>query len=704
MQLDNDLKNTLDAGFSPRGMAIYGATNRAAAMGQLLIGRMTARGYDGNLVFVSQRPQEIAGRQTVTSLGEAEGPVDHALIVVPAESVSAALADAAAAGVKLATIFASGFSEIGAEGADLDRDLRATIAHTGIRVIGPNCLGFINFRDNIGASTLNLPAVTPGPVSIAGQSGSVSARLANGVSATGTGLDVMVTIGNSVDIGQAALVEYLASRETTRVILLYLETLGPPEAMRQAIMGARAAGKEVVVLKSGRTEAGARTAATHTGATASKDVFVDLLLKEAGAIRVKSVQEACDVTSLLSRVGRLKGRALILAPSGGDCTLAADRCSELGIPLAVMSEQAQDAMRAMIPICAPVNPVDPTTMGMKPGAFVPFIEIPASEPDVDYLIFMTSTTLVKPESYENTLAGLYLAQAKGIPVIVGAPVSAISREALAKANIALVEDSERVYEIVRSVLDTTGEADRPRPAEEVHAGPPLRLMGELDALAALRDAGLPMIETRPVANLGELEAAARAFGYPIVLKGILPGTGHKSGLGLVKLDLGNEQALRDAFDDVRAKLEAHGGGTIVVQPAVRGAVAELLLGVVSDPQFGKHVTLGMGGVFTDFLKERAWGRVPVDRQRAGEMLDSLAIGAGLRGERAGVHGHVEGIIDAVVRLSDWALQNDDRIGDVEINPLMVRRGDVVGVDALVVLRDAAGSDQPQQKTTMENAE
>lgn len=683
MGLDQHLRDTLDNAFSPKGLAIYGASTRPGAMGALLVTRVLGRDYSGNLVFVSNRAQEIAGRQSVLSLNGA-GAVDHALIVVPAESVPDALRDAAAAGVKVATIFSSGFSEIGAEGASTDAGLRAAIAETGIRVIGPNCLGFINFRDNIVGSSLNLPWLDAGPISIIGQSGSVSARLATGVTSTGTGLDLLITIGNAVDIGQATLVEYLATRESTRVILLYLESLGPPDAMRRAIRAARDAGKEVVVLKSGRTEAGSRTAASHTGASASKDVFVDVLLKDAGAIRARSVREACDISSLLARVGRLRGRALVLAPSGGDCTLAADCCSELGIPLAVMSEKAQAAMRELVPICATENPVDPTTMGMKQGKFAPFVEVPASEPDVDYLIFMTSTTLVRPEAYENTLSGLYVAQAKGLPVIVGAPVSAESRAALQKANIALVEDSERVFEIVRRVLDTTGEEARPRPAEPEAPSEPPALMGELDALDALREAGLPMIETRPVENPGELEAAAGALGYPLVLKGILPGTGHKSGLGLVKLDLADWQALEAAYRDVAAKLAGQAGAKIVVQPAVRGALAELLLGVVSDPQFGKHVTLGMGGVFTDFLEERAWAKAPVDRRQASDMLDQLPIGAGLRGRRSGVHGHAEGVIDAIVRLSEWAVRHDEQVSDVEINPLMVRRDDVVGVDALVV--------------------
>lgn len=685
--MTSELEGVLNPAFSPRGLAIYGASDRPGAMGGLLVSRILSRGFAGDFVLVSARQQKVSGHQTVTSARGA-GVVDHALIVVPAAAVPEALVDAAAAGARVATVFSSGFSEVGGEGVALEEAVRRTLRETGLRMIGPNCLGFINFRDNIAGSTLNLPLVQPGPVSIIGQSGSVSARLASGVWSTGTGLDLMVTIGNSLDLGPAAMVEYLTGRASTKVILLYLESLGDPEAIRAAIRRARAAGKEVVVLKSGRTEAGARTAASHTGATASKDVFVDLLLRDAGAVRAHSVREACDVSSLLARVGRLRGRALVVAPSGGDCTLAADRCSELDIPLAVIRDETQAAMKEMIPICASANPVDPTTTGMREGMFAPFMDLPSSEPDVDYLIFMTSTTLTRPEAYQNTLAGLYLVQGKGLPIVVGAPVSPESREALAKANIALVEDSERVFEIVRAVLDTTGEAERPRPEEPAEPAPPPILMGELEALDALRDAGLPMIRTLVVEDDVALRVGAADLGYPLVLKGVLPGTGHKSGLGLVKLDLHDWPALLASFEDVSEKVAGTPGARIVLQPAVRGALAELIVGVVSDPVFGKHVTLGMGGVFTDFLKERAWAKAPVDHARAAQMLDELAIGPGLKGARKGVYGCAEGVIDAVVRLSEWAVANDATVGDVEINPLMVRRDDVVGVDALVSLKSS----------------
>lgn len=659
-------------------------------MGAQLLDRLATGGYSGDLVLVSARPQEINGQQTVTSARGGGGDIDHALIVVPAEGVPGALEDAAASGARVATIFSAGFGEIGEEGAELDQRLRQTIAVTGIRVLGPNCLGFINFHDKTFASTLHFQNVEAGPVSVVGQSGSVAARLAGGVAATGTGLDLLVTIGNSVDRGPADVVEYLAARESTRVIVLYLESLGAPARMLEAIKAARAAGKEVVVLKSGRTEAGARSAASHTGATASKDVFVDVLLRDAGALRVDSVQEACDVSSLLARVGRLSGRAAIVAPSGGDCTLAADRCENLGIPLATIREEAQAAMREAVPICAPSNPIDPTTMAFRDGKLSTLLEITANEPDVDFIVFLTSTTLIRPEGVAVTLPALQAAKARGAQIIVGAPVSDASRAALRESGIGLIEDSERVFNIVRRVLE-------PRQAEAVEghksdAKP--QLMGELEALDTLRAAGLPMLETRRVSGEADLRAAADQLGYPLVLKGLVPNVGHKSGLGLVKLDLQGWDQLAAAYDDVRARTADYPGSTIVVQPSIKGGLAELLIGVVSDPDFGKHVTLGMGGVFTDFLRERAWARAPVSREEASRMLDQLAIAPGLRGGRAGVKAHAEGVIDALVKLSEWAVENDARVEEVEINPLIVRRDEVVGVDALVALRSGQTTAEP----------
>jgi acyl-CoA synthetase (NDP forming) len=680
-----DLSAILDAGFSATVLAVYGATNRPGAMGSQIIERLIGAGYRGEFIFVSNRDQEIAGRQSVTSATLSPLKADHALVVVPAESVPSALRDAGAAGIKVATIFSSGFAEIGGEGLDLDRELRAAIAATGIRILGPNCLGFISFRDRVLASTLNLGSVEFGPVSVVGQSGSVSARLATGISDSGTGLDLCVTIGNSIDVGPAEIVDYLADRATTKVIVLYLESLGTPLAMRAAIEKARAAGKEVVVLKSGRTEAGARSAASHTGATASKDVFVDILLRDAGALRVKTVQEACDVSALLARVGRLKGRAAVVAPSGGDCTLAADRCAELGITLSEISEEAQVAMRAAVPICAPGNPIDPTTMAFRDKKLGVLLDLTADEPDVDFIIFLTSTTLLKPEGIVVTVPALLGARAKGIPVIVGAHVAPEVRITLREAGIGLVEDSERVFDIVRMVLDPSAEPDH----ADAHGTPAIPvLMDERIAMRTLGQAGLPMIETVEIVDAKALDSAVQRLGYPLVLKGIVPQVGHKSGLGLVKLNLGDYGALTAAFEDVRAKTASMAGAVIVVQPAISNALAELLIGVVTDPVYGKHVTLGMGGLFTDFFKDRVWAHAPVTHDQATRMLEQLPVGRGLLGKRMGVSGDAGGVIAAIVRLSEWAVENDAAVEEVEINPLMVRRNDVVAVDALIATRDA----------------
>lgn len=682
---DETLGNLLDRAFNPRGIALYGATARQGAMGHQLAERLLGSGWSGTFVPVSTRRQDILGTESLLSATEVKAPVDHALIVVPAEAAAGAVRDAGAAGIPVATILAAGFAEIGEGGDELDREVRRAASEAGVRLMGPNCLGFVSFRDDIAASTLVFDRKLAGPVSVFGQSGSVSARLTNGLLDAGIGVDLVATIGNSIDLGPADLIAYLATRASTKVMVLYLENLDRPDEMRAAIAKARDAGKDVIILKSGRTEAGARSAASHTGATASNDLFVDVLLRDAGAIRVKTVREAIDVAGLLARVGRLKGRAAIVAPSGGDCTLAADRCSDFGIPLATISDEGQAAMREAVPICAPSNPIDPTTMAFHSGKLGTLLELVADETDVDYLVFLTSTTLVRPIARDMVVDVLKSVQDRGIPVIVGAPVAPEIRERLREIGIGLIEDSERVFDAVRVILDAPPEA-RAEKAEEEHPAEKPVVMDELDALAELADAGLPMIPTETLASKDALRAAAERIGYPLVLKGLVPDTAHKTGLGLVKLDIQTWEQAEAAYDQLVASTASFPGARIIVQQAVKGALAELIVGVVTDPVFGKHVTLGMGGVFTDFLKERAWMKAPVSREQAETMLDRLAIAPGLRGQRKGVHGDVEGLVDTIVKLSEWAVRNHDRVLEAEINPVMVRRDDVIGVDALVALR------------------
>ena len=694
------LTETLDRALTPRAVAVYGASSRRlGSQAARIAAKLLATGYDGRVALVNPNPQDVHGVATVPSASKSTlaAELDLAIIAVPREAVADAVADCAMAGIRLAIVTSAKFAEADARGVELQDQLAARAKELGVRLIGPNCMGLINFTDRLVAAGRELDA-RQGRISVVAQSGYLSMRMMDYIRETGQGIDLWVTMGNSCDLKPADMIEYAGARGRTAVIVAYLESVPDPGRLSAAIRSARTAGTEVVLLKSGRTALGSQVAASHTGALASSDVFVDVLAEDADCIRVGTVREAAQVASLIAAFGqRPTGPFIVTSGSGGDCVLAGDWCAEQDIPLATLSDATLDRIHQIVPEAGEGNPID-----ISPFPFdgsnrqLSVVSEFAADPGVGCVVLMDGWGWESQESADGPRVRLDPLVTAGQPppvhVIVDSRISEWQRDQLVAAGLAVTSDGETIWRslghIVRQAraagtLPEAATSQDTAAPQDVGTPAPVRLP-ELEAFARLREAGLPMVTTECVRTPGELLRACASLGYPVVMKGLVQGVVHKADRQLVHVDVWGDEAALAAWRLLSETVAEH-GGEVVVQPQLRGALAEIIVATRDDPQYGLHVIVGAGGKWVETDSDVAWAAAPVTSARAARLIRRTRIGRGLSGK----YPHLledSALPAAVAVVSSLAAQWRDRVSEIEINPLMVLPDAWQAVDAVVTVR------------------
>jgi acyl-CoA synthetase (NDP forming) len=696
------LTQTLTRALAPRAVAVYGASARKlSSQAARITGKLLANGYTGRVALVNPNAQEVHGIATVPRATESPlaADLDLAIIAVPREAAVGALDDCAAAGIRLAVVTSARFAEADARGAELQQELLERAQQHGIRLIGPNCMGLINYTDGLVAAGRDMYA-PPGSISVVAQSGYLSMRLMDYIAETGQGVDLWLTMGNCADLKPADMIEYLGARASTSVVVVYLENVADPQRLSDAIRSARAAGTDVVLVKSGRTSTGSQIAASHTGALASPDVFVDVLAQDADAIRVDTVREAAQVAGIIAAFGRRPlGPFLTTSGSGGDCVLAGDWCARQDLPLARLSQQTIDRMHEIVPEAGNTNPLD-----ISPFPFdgtnrqLQVVKVLADDPDVGCIVLLDGWGLEPKETPDGPgvdFGPLGLpGQPLPVPIIIDSRVKDWQRTALVDAGFAVTMDGETIWRslghIVRQAriagqLPERAPADPPSAADTAHDSTPAARLPELEAFDRLRAAGVPMTETVVVTSADEVLAAARRLGYPVVVKGLIPGVAHKADEQLVHLDVWGDEDALDVWKRLSDTVTAR-GGDIVVQPQLRGSVAEVIVSTVDDPRYGLHVMVGGGGKWVESDSDVAWAKAPVAAAQARALLLRTNLGRGLARKYPTLL--EEAMLPQVIAsVSAVAQEWIDTVAEIEINPLVIRADSVDAVDAVVTLRE-----------------
>ena len=695
--------NSLKLFFNPRAVAVIGASRQRGTIGGEIFHNLLSYGFNGPVYPVNPTAEVVQSVPAYPSVEAIAGPVDLAIIIVPAAGVVEVAAECGRKGVKALVVISAGFSETGKEGQDRQAELMRVCRAAGMRLIGPNCMGIANTDPAVRLDATFAPGVPPpGRVGFSSQSGALGLAIIEYANSLGLGISTFVSVGNKADISGNDLLRYWESDAGTDVILLYLESFGNPKKFSQI---ARRVGrkKPIVVVKSGRSAAGARATSSHTGALlAASDVTVDALFRQAGVIRTDTLAELFDVASLLSNQPLPRGnRVGIITNAGGPAILCADACEARGLEVPVLGQNSQEQLRAfLLPGASASNPVD-MIASASADDYQKAIGIVAGDPNVDSLIVIFTPPLVtRAEDVALAIVNAVKALDKSKPLMAvflsahGAPeqlrsadVSIPSYAFPETAAIALAR-AARYHEWRKrpETVALTFEDIRTDEAAAVVAAALCRGDGWLTAeeIAELMSCyGLPLIEQRIVATVEDAGAAAEKIGGTVALKAIAPGVIHKTEAGAVRLHLQGAQQVRAAAVEMSEQLKSLGQSPtrFVVQRMAQKGV-EMLVGVVHDPQFGPVVACGAGGVQVELLRDVSVRLTPLSKEDAADMIRSLKTYPLLTGFRGAPACDVAALEDALLRVSAM-VEDIPQISELDCNPLVVNESGAVILDARV---------------------
>jgi len=695
--------NALKLFFEPRGVAVIGASRQRGTIGGEILHNLLSYGFNGPVYPVNPAASVIQDVRSYPAIEDVPGPVDLAVIVVPAAAVVEVAAACARKGVKALVVISAGFSETGAEGKARQAELVGVCRGAGMRLIGPNCMGIANTNPDVLLDATFAPGFPPrGRVGFSSQSGALGLAIMEFANSLGLGISTFVSVGNKADISGNDLLRYWESDGDTDVILLYLESFGNPKKFSEI---ARRVGrkKPIVVVKSGRSTAGARATSSHTGALiAASDVTVDALFRQAGVVRTDTLAELFDVASLLSNQPLPRGpRVGIITNAGGPAILCADACEARGLQVPMLSDTSQALLREFLPAGASVgNPVD--MIASAPAEhFRRAIEIVGTDENVDSLIVIFTPPLVtRADDVARCIVEAVQKIDNGKPVLSVFLSAHDPPKELRAANVSIP-----AYSFPETAAIAHARAARYRQWRDRYETYPARFADiRTDEAAAVVAAalgrgegwltpdevarlcscyGLPLIAQRVVATPEDAAAAAAEIGGEIALKAIAPGLVHKTEAGAVRLRLDDPEAVRTAAQEMSERLSGQGqapSGFVVQQMAKRGV--EMLVGVVHDPQFGPVVACGAGGVQVELLKDVSVRLSPLSNEDATEMIRELKTYPLLTGFRGSAPVDVAALEEGLLRVS--ALVEDlPQIAELDCNPFVLHETGATILDARI---------------------
>jgi acyl-CoA synthetase (NDP forming) len=670
--------------FEPRSLAVVGVSADPEKWGHWFARDALRGAHRRDVHFVGRSGGELFGRPVHRSLAELRDAPELVVLAVPATGLEDAVDESLAAGARAIVAIAAGLGELGAEGRAREHAIVERVRDAGAVLVGPNCLGIFDAAAELDLASNPLPGGTVGFVS---QSGNIALELGLLLQDVGLGFSRLASIGNQADLDATEVVASLAGHEGTHVIGVYCEDFRDGRAFAEA---ARTAGKPVVLLTVGRTLAATRAALSHTGALTSDLDVVDAACGAAGVFRATTPRELVDaVQALLSRQRPRGRRVAVVGDGGGYGAIAADLLGGRGLELPVLSQETQDTLRATLPANATTaNPVDLAGAGEQDiFSFARTTGALLAAEDTDAVLFTAyfgGYSAQSDELREREVAVAHelvsASAGAGRPLVVHTMYwdSAPARE-LRAARVPVYRAIESAATGLAALV-ADAEAARERLPELPAAAPPLSDEGYIAARTALAEAGVPFTAAVTVHSRDEAIAAAEEIGYPVVLKAL--GTLHKSDAGGVVVGLAGAAALAAAFDDVAARLAP--AACSVEAAEDMGAGLELLVGARRDPRFGPAVVVGAGGLHAEVLRDTAVGLAPIDADAALSLIRSLAAFPLLDGARGRPPLDVAAVAEAVAALSRFAAAHPE-VAEVEINPLLVRRRGVVGLDARIVL-------------------
>ncbi|HET9443935.1 MAG TPA: GNAT family N-acetyltransferase [Acidimicrobiales bacterium] len=685
---------------TPRSVAVIGASRKPDTIGHQVLRNLLAGGFVGPVYPVNPGAPHVASVKAYPSVLDIPDDVDLAVVAVPSGAVTEVVRQCGEKGVVGLVVLSAGFGEVGTAGAEAQVALREQARRNGMRMVGPNCIGVANTAVGLNA-TFSPFAPTPGRIAMQSQSGALGIAILERSARIGIGVSSFVSVGNKADVSGNDLLQYWEDDPGTDVVLLYLESFGNPRKFSRVARRVSRR-KPIVAVKSGRSAAGVRAASSHTAAMASPDVAVDALFRQAGVIRVDTLDELFDMAVVLSSQPLPAGRRVaIVGNSGGPGILATDACDGAGLTVPELTPATQAALRKVIdPNGAVGNPVD-LVAGATPAAYEEALRLVLADGAVDAVIAINTATFAAPPAEvaavlrrvaagaRKPLVGSFLAWPELSPLLrpAGPDEAAVpafsSPEPAARALARAAAYSEWRHRPPGSIPVLAG-FDRPRAQQVVDAFlaehpdggwlPPDRITELLGAI------GVPVLETVTVASADEAAAEAARLGFPVALKAAGAQVVHKSDVGGVRLDLESAEEVVEAYGEMAVRVGPSMTGAVLQRMANPGV--ETIVGVVLDPLFGPLVMFGMGGVATELLRDRAFRILPLTDVDAAELVRSLRASPLLFGYRGAAPVDVAALEEVLERVARLAAVVDE-VAELDLNPVIVSPAGVDIVDARV---------------------
>jgi len=701
----------LDKFFKPGSIAIVGASSKENSIGRILIENLQKDGFPGGIYPINPNHAEILGIPAFPSITAAPAGIDLAIVAVPIQGVPEVMRECGRAKVPGVIIISAGGKEVGEEGKKIEAEIHAAAQAGGIRYLGPNCMGILCPQAHLNAS-FAAHSVRPGSVALLSQSGAICSAILDMAEVQNIGFSHFVSIGSMADLDFAEMIDYLGNNDQVRSILIYMESL---VHHRQFMSTARSVSrvKPIIVVKSGRSEAAARAATSHTGALAGKDEAYNAAFRRAGIIRVDTIAQLFNCAEALDKMNRpLGGNLAIITNAGGPGVMAVDVFSKWGLEPATLSPETVGRLDQVLPPhWSRNNPVD--ILGdAPPERYLAAVSGVLAAPEVSgVLVLLSPQAMTDPTGVAQTLAPEIKKQAKPLfAVWMGAKDVAPGIRVLHEAGIPAFETPEEavdtfmeMYSYTRN-LELLQETPPRLPADLKVNTKQVRnfidecfkrqtpLLTEVEAKAILSAYGIPVNPTVTASSAAAAAAAAKKLGFPVVAKIHSPEISHKSDVDGVRAFLKSEAEVAAAFEDIvnrarAARPEARIFG-VTIQTQVEKSPLELILGAKKDPQFGPLLLFGLGGILTEVLQESSVDLPPLNLLLARRLMERTRIYKVLQGYRNIPPANLDLLEEVLVRLSQLVADFPE-IVELDINPLLVSNGRPVSVDARILLEPSS---------------
>ncbi len=670
-------------------MAVIGASRNRFSIGHEIIHNMLESEFTGIIYPVNPNAASIHSIRCYPSVKAIPGEVDLAIITIPKQLALQAVDECGEKGVKGLIVITAGFKEVGEAGAELEKQLEHKINSYGMRMVGPNCMGIINTDEAVKLNATFSPTqLSTGNIGFISQSGALGVAILENAVALNLGISVFASVGNKTNVSGNDLLDYWRDDARTRLILMYLESFGNPKKFIELARGITRI-KPIIAVKAGRTAAGARAASSHTGALAGADILVDVMFRQAGVIRVTSIEQLFDLAMAFDKQPNLKGeRIAILSNAGGPAIMATDAVINNGLKLAELSPVTKDGLRTVLSPDASVNnPVD-TTAGGDAVVYGKALDLICADPDVDGVlaIFVPPTSVHTKEMARvidqvnqkypgKTMLCCFMSQDKeGIQYLRthGIPTY-IFPESAAHALAAMNEQRKWLVKEEGSILSFEVDKEKVKKIIDGAYREKRLYLSQSEVFSILHAYGFRLAAHAVVQSEQQAVDFFNTLQKPVVLKIVSTEIVHKSDIGGVQIDVRSEPEVRQAYQKIfknlkDQKLENKIDG-ILVQEMIKGG-KEVVLGMSSEKQFGPVLMAGLGGIYVEILKDVAFNIAPVTDTDAKAMIESLhsyPLLQGVRGEKAV---HIPTVVEYLQRLSQLVM-DFEMIAEFDINPLMV---------------------------------